>query len=388
MSGFRIDRAMKENTAAEKLQQKLAKLIPLRHFVVTGYARNGLFLLIKAMRWTSTDEIIIPAFTCPVIRFTISEAGLVPVPVDAEHNGINIDPDKIIPSITVKTKAIYVVHTYGMIAQIEKICAIAKRHNLMVIEDLAHAPFSLYRGKPLGTFGDVAIYSFTKKMVNFEGGAIGTNDTALYARMTMLQREYEHKNSHSLIFFIELFVRLVGSWWESSFSIIALLLMKLNDAINTIVYKGAYGMSIDSAAFTANETGCRITLNQIDHLFDKYRGNNTDYMKHTGAASDILIYKPYQESTDTLPFYITGVPTGTNRLHRLISFRTWHNSNKPGSYPRADYLYENYRIFSKAVLMFLHGRKSSTIRLIRNGDADIQKKNMKQPSLINKRGII
>ncbi len=379
---------MKEKTAAGKLQDKLADLIPLRHFIVTGYTRNGLFLLIKAMGWERSAEIIVPAFTCPVIRHTIAEAGPVPVPVDAEDNGINIDPDKINPSITGNTKAIYVVHTYGMIAQIEKICAIAKKHNLMVIEDLAHAPFSLYRDRQLGTYGDIALLSFTKKLVNFEGGAIGTNDAALYAKMVMLQKEYERKRSYSLNSFIEIFVRLVGSWWESSFSFIALLIMKLNDAINTLVYKGSYGMSIDSAAFTASEKGCRITLRQIDRLFNTYRGYNGHYLEHAAAASDILICKPYQNSNDTLPFYITGIPAGRNRLYRLLSFRTWHNSNKPGSYPRADYLYEHYRIFSRAVRRFLPERKGGIIRLIQKHDSVSQKKNMKQPTLSSKRGII
>lgn len=375
-------------SAAEKLQEKLAELIPLRHFIATGYTRNALFLLIKAMRWERSAEIIIPAFTCPVIRHTIAEAGLVPIPVDAEDEGINIDPDKIVPSITVNTKAIYVVHTYGMTAQIERICAIAKKHNLMVIEDLAHAPFSVYRGRQLGTFGDVALLSFTKKTVNFEGGAIGTDDSSLHARMVMLQREYERKRSFSPIFLIEIFVRLVGSWWESRFSVIALMLMKLNDAINSLVYKGSYGMSIDGAAFIPSSLGCRMTLRQIDRIHDRFRKNNRRYLEETGAASDILIYRTRQKSTDTLPFYITGIPAGRQRLYRLISFRTWHNSNRPGLYPRADYLYENYRIFSKAVRPFLPVRKAGSIRLVQDHAAEPQKKNMKQPTLKDKRGII
>lgn len=375
-------------SAAEKLQEKLAELIPLRHFIATGYTRNALFLLIKAMRWERSAEIIIPAFTCPVIRHTIAEAGLVPIPVDAEDEGINIDPDKIVPSITVNTKAIYVVHTYGMTAQIERICAIAKKHNLMVIEDLAHAPFSVYRGRQLGTFGDVALLSFTKKTVNFEGGAIGTDDSSLHARMVMLQREYERKRSFSPIFLIEIFVRLVGSWWESGFSVTALMLMKVNDAINSLVYRGSYGMSIDSAAFTPSSLGCRMTLRQIDRIHDRFRKNNRRYLEETGAASDILIYRTRQKSTDTLPFYITGIPAGRQRLYRLISFRTWHNSNRPGLYPRADYLYENYRIFSKAVRPFLPVRKAGSIRLVQDHAAEPQKKNMKQPTLKDKRGII
>ena len=221
----------------------------------------------KALQWDRRAEVIIPAFTCPIIKHTITAAGHVPVPVDAEENGINIDPEKIIASITDRTKAIYVVHTYGMVADIETICAVAKKHNLVVIEDLAHAPFSLYKGKPLGMFGDYAILSFTKKIINFEGGAVGTNHTAIYSRMVRLQREYVRRRSYSARQLIDYVVRMIGSFWESRFSPVALFLMKLNDAINTLVYKGSYGISIDDAGFWPHEIGCRMTLRQLDGLF-------------------------------------------------------------------------------------------------------------------------
>ncbi|HQL84020.1 MAG TPA: aminotransferase class I/II-fold pyridoxal phosphate-dependent enzyme, partial [Spirochaetota bacterium] len=169
--------------AAQALERKLAELAPLKHFVATGFARNGLFLLARALGWDASAEIIIPAFTCPVIRHTIESAGAMPVPVDAEPDGLNIDADLIEKAITDKTRAVYVVHTYGTAAHMERICAVAKRHNLAVIEDVAHAPFYRYRGRQLGTWGDFAVYSFTKKLVNYEGGAIGTNDTAAFREM-------------------------------------------------------------------------------------------------------------------------------------------------------------------------------------------------------------
>jgi Predicted pyridoxal phosphate-dependent enzyme apparently involved in regulation of cell wall biogenesis len=353
MISLRKDSSPKGAPTAERLSEKLAELIPLRHYLVTGYARNGFFLLMKALQWDSVAEIIIPAFTCPIIKHTITAAGYVPVPVDAEEHGINIDPQKITASITDRTKAIYVVHTYGMVADIETICAIAKKHNLIVIEDLAHAPFSLYKGKPLGTYGDYAILSFTKKIINFEGGAVGTNNTTIYSRMAMLQREYMRQRSYSPRRLVDYFVRMIGSWWESRFSPVALLLMKLNDAINTLVYKGSYGISIDDAGFLSHEISCRITLRQTDHLLKKYRENNADYLKNAGAAKGIRMYQARQNGHDTRPFYFTGIPTNRSKLYKLLSFRTWHNSNEPGAYPRADYLYGNYRIFSKAVLLFL-----------------------------------
>ncbi|MBN2158251.1 MAG: aminotransferase class I/II-fold pyridoxal phosphate-dependent enzyme [Spirochaetes bacterium] len=330
MIAFRIDNSVSERNPVRKLEERLEDLIPLKHFIITGFARNGLFLLVKACKWEKA-EIIVPAFTCSIIRHTIEEAGAVPVPVDSEDNGINIDPRKIERAITPLTRALYVVHTYGTAAQIEAIAAIAKKHRLMLIEDLAHAPFALYNDKPLGTFGDFAILSFTKKIINYEGGSIGTNNTTVYKKMLLLQKEYQRSRSISLNFFIDNYVRLVGSWWETKFSPAALLLMKLNDIINVVIHKGAYGIKIDHERFHPSTTACRITIRQLDSLFKKYRD---------------------EDKTASQKQYFTGTVMEQNRLYRLLSFRTWRNSNSPGLYPRADYLYSNYRIFSKAIHLF------------------------------------
>ena len=352
MMSFKIDHKVDEKPAVIRLQEKLTALLPLRHFIVTGFSRNGLFLLIKALRLSSTDEIIIPAFTCSIIRHTIEESGVKPVPVDAEDDGLNIDPEKIKKSITSRTKAIYVVHTYGTAAQIDTICSIAKKYSLIVIEDLAHAPFSLYKGKPLGTYGDFAVFSFTKKNINFEGGAIGTNNTSIYAKMVMLQREYDRKRSYSLDFFIDNTVRLVGSWWESRFSLMSLFWMKFNDFLNVVLYKGSYGIKIDNMRFTASEKSCMTTLRQLDTLIKKYRENKSDYSTFKDNVNGIRMNGIYQNGNDTLPFYFTGEITKQSRLLKFLSFRTWRNSNEPGLYPRADHLYKNYRIFAKSILLF------------------------------------
>ena len=116
-----------------QLEKKLSELMPLKHFLATGFSRNSLFLLIKAYGWEKGREIIIPAFTCPVIPKTIELSGMTPVPVDSESDGLNIDPDLVCSAITEKTCAIYVVHTYGTPAKIDKIVAIAREKGLIVM---------------------------------------------------------------------------------------------------------------------------------------------------------------------------------------------------------------------------------------------------------------
>lgn len=349
--GSKIDITGADSPAEQRLQDKLAELIPLKHFIITGFARNGLYLLIKALGWDSSAEIIVPAYTCSIIKHTIEEAGVTPLPVDAEDEGINIDPGKIRKAITPRTKAIYVVHTYGVAAQIDTICEIARMHNCLVIEDLAHAPFSFYKGRQLGTYGDFALFSFIKKNINFEGGALGTNNTSIYAKMIILQREYKQMRPRSFSIFLDNAVRLVGSWWEGGFSLPALSWMKFNDFLNVLIYKGVYGIKIDEFRFFASTSSCEKTLGQLDDLYKKYRENKSGYLKYKDRVPGIRMYDIPQNGSDTLPFYYTGVPE-KSRLYKLLSFRTWRNSNEPGIYPRADYLYTHNRVFSRAILLF------------------------------------
>ncbi len=335
---------------SQQLEQKLSELLPLNHFLATGFSRNSLFLLIKACEWEKGSEIIIPAFTCPVISKTIELAGLVPVPVDSENDGVNIDPEPIYDLINEKTRAVYVVHTYGVPAKMDKIMAIARKKRLVVIEDLAHCLFSNYKGKPLGTFGDYAILSFTKKNINYEGGAIGTSHSAVFQKMVSLSTDYNSPRKSSLDDFIDKYVRVLGSWWEANFAFPALLLMKFNDFFNEILYKGGYGISVDDTRFFSGHLSSRLTLNQLPML--KSGKKAVDFVRYKEKFSNLIeITDVTGDGQNTLPAYYTGIVKKNNRFLNLLSFRTWHNINPPGKYPRADYLYANYRIFSKIIML-------------------------------------
>lgn len=337
------------------LEEKLSSLMPLKYFIFTGYARNALYLLLKAHEWDEKAEVIIPAYTCSIISIAVREAGAVCVPVDAEDNGLNIDPEKIKKAITKNTKAIYVVHTYGTAAKIDEICMMAKKHKLIVIEDLAQSLFSTYKGKQLGTFGDFALLSFTKKIKNFEGGAIGSNNRRINEKMLQLQSNYREyfrvEPSPSLQARGERFVRYLGSLWESSFPLYVLLFGKCLDFWTYLMFKGKYGLFIDRTKFFMTDLAKSLTLAQLDGLYKK--NSNAEYLKFRKAHDNkIIMFDINQSQEDTLPAYYTGIPKNRKWLLRLLSFRTWHNCNDPGKYPRADYLFSNNRIFSRTVLLF------------------------------------
>ena len=332
------------------LEKKLSSLLPLKHFLLTGYARNGLFLLIKALECKHDHEIIIPAFTCSIIPITIKKAGAIPIPVDCEEKGLNIDPKKIEKAITTKTRAIYVVHTYGTIAKIEQICNIANKYNLFVIEDLAQSLFSQYKRKQVGTFGHFAILSFSKKIINFEGGAIGTNDTIIYKKILCQQKIYQKNRLPKFGNVVDIYGRLLGSTWESRFGFPTLLVFKVMDFFNDIIYKGSYGLSVDSNKFIMHNLAKRLTIWQIDSLFSK--NVNNDYSLFEKSCKNITLAELNQNSDDSLPAYYSGILKKQSPFFNFLSFRSWHNFNTLGKYPRADYLYSNYRIFSKIIKIF------------------------------------
>ena len=127
------------------------------------------------------DEVIVPAYTWLATGTAVVVVGATPVVVDIEPDTYCIDPVEVEKAITPKTRAIIPVHLYGSMADMDKIMEIARKHNLFVIEDCAHAHGSEWAGKHAGTIGDVGSFSFqqSKTIASGEGGACITNDPAL-----------------------------------------------------------------------------------------------------------------------------------------------------------------------------------------------------------------
>lgn len=137
------------------------------------------------------DEVIMPSYTfCSTANAFVLQ-GAVPVFVDIRPDTMNIDETKIEAAITDKTRAICCVHYAGVACEMDTIMDIAKRHNLLVIEDAAQAFDSYYKGKPLGTIGDMGCFSFheTKNVMSGEGGLFVTNDDKLAERAEIVREK-------------------------------------------------------------------------------------------------------------------------------------------------------------------------------------------------------
>ncbi len=137
------------------------------------------------------DEVIMPSYTFCSTANSFVLQGAVPVFVDIRPDTLNIDETKIEAAITSKTKAIVPVHYAGVACEMDTIMDIAKRHNLLVIEDAAQAFDSYYKGKPLGTIGDMGCFSFheTKNVMSGEGGLFVTNNEKFTERAEIIREK-------------------------------------------------------------------------------------------------------------------------------------------------------------------------------------------------------
>jgi dTDP-4-amino-4,6-dideoxygalactose transaminase len=182
------------------------------------------------------DEVIVPSFTFVSSASAFLLFGAKPVFVDVVQDTLNIDPIAIEKAITTRTRAICVVHYGGIASNMDKILEIARQHNLLVIEDNAHGLFSTYKGKPLGSFGNLATQSFheTKNITCGEGGALLINDESLVERAEIL-REKGTDRTKFLRGQVDKYTWVdIGSSWVMSDMLAAILCGQLEraDAIN------------------------------------------------------------------------------------------------------------------------------------------------------------
>ena len=175
----------------DKFEQMFAEMMERKHCISCANGTDSLYIAMVALGVSAGDEVIAPAHSWISTTETITQAGGKVVFCDTDEDTFTIDPKSIEEKITPNTVGIIPVHLYGQPADMDAIMAIAKKHKLWVIEDCAQAHLARYKGKLVGTFGDVASFSFYPgKNLGAMGdaGAIVTNDSILADKMTMFAR--------------------------------------------------------------------------------------------------------------------------------------------------------------------------------------------------------
>lgn len=175
------------------LEKEWAEHFGVKHAISVNSATSGLYCACGAVGLNPEDEVIVSPYTMTASATGPLLYNAIPVFADIEEEHFCLDPDSIEERITEKTKAIIVVDIFGQPYDADKINAIAKKHNLYVIEDTAQAPGAKYKGKFAGTLGDIGVYSlnYHKHIHCGEGGIIVTNDDELAERLRLIRNHAE-----------------------------------------------------------------------------------------------------------------------------------------------------------------------------------------------------
>lgn len=178
-----------EGKYVKKFEKALSNYYNMKYAVSVTNGTVALELAVEALDLNPGDEIILPSFTIISCLSPILRNNLKPVFVDQDILTWNMDVNQIERLITPKTKAIMVVHIYGLPVDMDKIIFLAKKYNLKVIEDTAEVQGQTYKNKKCGSFGDVATLSFypNKHITTGEGGMVLTNDEDIHNRLYSLR---------------------------------------------------------------------------------------------------------------------------------------------------------------------------------------------------------
>ena len=170
-----------------RLEAAVAERLRVKHCVAVSSCTSGLMLVLRALGLQG--EVILPSFTFFATGHALLWNGLQPVFANSETDTWNVSPADIEKRITENTSAILAVHLYGNPCDVTALEAIARRHNLKLVFDAAHAFGGEYRGIPIGSFGDAEVFSLspTKLLVAGEGGLVTTNDAELAAAVRAMR---------------------------------------------------------------------------------------------------------------------------------------------------------------------------------------------------------
>lgn len=170
-----------EGPFVRQFEEQFAARVGRKYGIAVANGSVALDVAVAALELKPGDEVILPTFTIISCAAALVRAGLVPVLVDSDPGTWNMDVVQVEAKITSRTKAILVVHTYGLPADMDPLIALATKHKLWLIEDAAEMHGQTYKGRPCGCFGEISTFSFypNKHVTTGEGGMLLTDDPGL-----------------------------------------------------------------------------------------------------------------------------------------------------------------------------------------------------------------
>ena len=178
-----------EGPLVSEFEDRFSNIVDRKFGIAVSSGSAALDVAVAALEIGLGDEVILPTFSIISCSASIFRSGAKPVLVDCDLNTWNMNVDQIESKITSKTKAIMVVHTYGLPVEMDKIKNLAEKYDLFIIEDAAEMHGQYYKDKPCGSFGDISTFSFypNKHITTGEGGMIVCNNPYLAERCRSLR---------------------------------------------------------------------------------------------------------------------------------------------------------------------------------------------------------
>jgi perosamine synthetase len=182
---------LSQGPVLDEFEREFARYLGAAHAIAVSSGTAGLHLALLALGVGAGDEVIVPSFTFIAAANAIRYVGATPVFVDINRVTLNLEPKCVERAVTARTRALMVVHTFGIPAELDALLEIAAQHGLRVIEDACEAVGAEYRRRKVGTFGDVGVFAFypNKQMTTGEGGMIVTTDESVAAAIRSLRNQ-------------------------------------------------------------------------------------------------------------------------------------------------------------------------------------------------------
>lgn len=310
----------------KELEAELCKRFGVSHVSLTVNGHAALEIAIEALG--IKGEIITTPFTFVSTTSSIVKAGCIPVFCDINENNLTIDVDKIEPMINKNTVAILPVHVYGNICDVDRIEQIAKKHNLKVIYDAAHAFHETYEGRNVAQFGDISIFSFhaTKVFNTIEGGCLAYKDSNLVSIIDQL-RDFgitsdetvieipagNHKMNEFQAAMGLCNLRHLESEIGKRARVVKRYLERLREVRGIRIYFNQESVAYNYSYFPITLTNFILTRDEVILKLKKYGINARKYFypltsqfrcfSHYKNSNDTPIARKYAESTLTLPLF-------------------------------------------------------------------------------------
>ncbi|MBS2004187.1 MAG: DegT/DnrJ/EryC1/StrS family aminotransferase [Candidatus Obscuribacterales bacterium] len=316
-----------------KLEQEIAAICGCKYGIGVANGTDALVLALWALNVGPGDEVITSPFTFAATVEAITLRGATPVFVDADEQTFNIDPNLIEAAITPRTKAIMPVHLYGLPADMDRIMDVAKRYDLKVIEDNAQAIGALYKGKPTGSFGDVACTSFypTKNLgAAGDAGMLVTNNPETAERLKCLRAH----GSKQRYFHEELGVNSRLDEIQAAVLLTKLpYLKKWNDGRQVVAdmyeqaFKGVQGIIAPSISLPG--VAASVARQQLTHVWHQYTVRVLADQKSNTNARDEMVKQLAERGIGSMCYY--PVPLHVQQAFAYLGY-------KHGDFPVAETL--------------------------------------------------